>query len=59
MTDARQNPDAIRHDNPKDQAGEDKGAIKGPQVTDDKFPGRSDTARASEPATRGQSGNRA
>lgn len=58
MTDARQNPDANSTEKPSKQTGEDKGAIKGPQVTDDEFPGRSDTARGSGPATRGQSGNR-
>ena len=34
MSDAKQRPDTIKHDNPKDQVGVDTGAIKGPQRTD-------------------------
>ncbi len=33
MSDAKQRPDTIKHDSPKDQVGADKGAIKGPQRT--------------------------
>ena len=34
MSDAKQRPDTIKQDSPKDQVGADKGAIKGPQRTD-------------------------
>ena len=57
MSDAKQRPDAIPHSNPKDQVGEDKGPIKGPQRTGDNTQ-VTDTARGSEPETRGASGRR-
>ena len=37
MSDAQQNPDATPDRNPKKQTGEDKGAIKGPQMTEDQM----------------------
>ena len=53
MSDVKQRPDAA----PKDQSGEDKGPVKGPQRTDD-VTQVDDTQRGSEPATRGASGHR-
>jgi hypothetical protein len=53
MSDAKQRPDT----NPKEQSGEDKGPIKGPQRTDHNTQ-VTDTPRGSEPETRGTSGPR-
>ena len=53
MSDIKQRPDAT----PKEQSGEDKGPIKGPQRTGN-VTQETDTSRGSEPATRGSSGNR-
>lgn len=53
MSDVKQRPDAA----PKEQSGEDKGPVKGPQRTDDVSQVK-DTQRGSEPATRGASGHR-
>lgn len=53
MSDVKQRPDAT----PKEQSGEDRGPIKGPQRTDG-VTQVTDTQRGSEPATRGASGNR-
>ena len=57
MSDAKQRPDAIPHSNPKNQVGEDKGPIKGPQRTGDNTP-VTDTPRGSEVETRNSSGGR-
>ena len=40
MSDAMQNPDATPDRKPKKQVGENKGAIKGPQVTKDQMEDR-------------------
>ncbi|ANY19884.1 hypothetical protein A6F68_01367 [Tsuneonella dongtanensis] len=53
MSDLKQRPDAA----PKEQSGEEKGPIKGPQRTDDVTQVK-DTARGSGPATRAASGHR-
>jgi hypothetical protein len=53
MSDVKQRPDAA----PKEQSGEDKGPVKGPQRTDDTT-NVVDTARGSETATRNASGHR-
>jgi hypothetical protein len=53
MSDVKQRPDAA----PKEQSGEDNGPVKGPQRTDNTSD-VVDTARGSEPATRGASGHR-
>ena len=57
MSDAKQRPDTAPHTNPKNQVGEDKGPIKGPQRTDDNTQ-VTDTARGSEVETRNASGRR-
>ena len=58
MSDAKHRPDAMPHSNtPKDQVGEDKGPIKGPQRTGDNTQ-VTDTPRGSEVETRGASGRR-
>lgn len=57
MSDAKERPDAVPHASPKDQAGEDKGPIKGPQRTGDNTQ-VTDTPRGSEVETRNSSGNR-
>lgn len=57
MSDAKQRPDATPNTNPKNQVGEDKGPIKGPQRTDDNTQ-VTDTARGSEVATRNASRGR-
>ena len=51
MSDAKQRPDTIKHDNPKDQVGEDNGAIKGPQRTDHNTP-KTDRARGAQDEVR-------
>lgn len=53
MSDLKQRPDAA----PKEQSGEEKGPVKGPQRTGDNTK-VVDTARGSETATRNASGNR-
>ncbi len=53
MSDLKQRPDAT----PKEQSGEEKGPIKGPQRTGDNTK-VTDTQRGSGPATRGASGDR-
>lgn len=53
MSDVKQRPDAA----PKEQSGEDNGPVKGPQRTDNTTD-VVDTARGSEPSTRGASGHR-
>lgn len=57
MSDAKQRPDAAPDQKPQNQTGEDKGPIKGPQRTGHNTRVK-DTARGSEPDTRGASGNR-
>jgi hypothetical protein len=57
MSDAKQRPDAMPHGNPKNQVGEDKGSIKGPQRTGDNT-SVTDTPRGSEVETRNSSGGR-
>ncbi len=57
MSDAKQRPDATPDANPKNQVGEDKGPIKGPQRTDANTP-VTDTPRGSEVETRSSSGRR-
>jgi len=43
---------------PQQQTGEELGSIKGRQRGEDDFQGKSDTARGSEPETRGAGGRR-
>ncbi len=57
MSDAKQRPDGTPDQNPQNQTGEDKGPIKGPQVTDQEMQ-RKDLARGSEVENRKRSGNR-
>lgn len=57
MSDTKQRPDATPDQKPQKQTGEDKGSIKGPQVTDQEMQ-RKDLARGSEVENRDRSGNR-
>lgn len=43
---------------PQQQTGEEFGTVKGPQREGNRIPERSDTARGSEPETRGAGGRR-
>jgi hypothetical protein len=58
MKDGNQPKNANDKRKPQQQEGEEFGNIKSKQVTEDTIRRRSDTARGSEPETRGASGPR-
>lgn len=58
MKDGNEPKNANDKRSPEQQQGEEFGNIKGPQVTEHNMRRRSDTARGSEPETRGESQGR-